>query len=288
MISNNSKNLLAQLSNDLVISVDPVRFAASLGFDLDDWQRELVLDSDSKRILILAARQIGKSTACGVLSLHYCLNNPDSLVLVLSPSLRQSGELFKRIIGFYHRLERPVPAESQTALTLKMRNGSRIVSLPSQESTIRGFSGVDLLLIDEAALVPDSLYFSVRPMLAVSDGRLIAMGTPHGQRGWFFNEFTNGGDAWKRFSIKANQCERISKAFLAEERQALGRYWYEQEYECAFHQSETSLFRADVIRRSIRDFDELDLDLDFDNGTLAGSYTSEGSQEIDEFDFDLK
>jgi Terminase large subunit, T4likevirus-type, N-terminal len=254
-------NLLEQLSSDLSKSVNPVRFAQSLGFNLDVWQRDLLL-SNRKRVLLLAARQVGKSSVCSMLALHYSLNNPDSLVLVLSPSLRQSSELFKRIIGFYRDLGRPLPAETLTALTLKMTNGSRIVSLPSQESTIRGFSGVDLILIDEAALVPDELYRAVRPMLAVSEGRLIAMGTPHGQRGWFFNEFTNGGDKWKRYTIKADQCPRISKAFLTEERQALGTYWFEQEYECIFHQSEASIFRLELIKASIGDFEELDINLD--------------------------
>ena len=65
-------------------SIDPVKFAASLGFTkLDDWQRDLLL-STHKRILLLAVRQVGKSVACSILALYHTLNNPDSLVLVLS------------------------------------------------------------------------------------------------------------------------------------------------------------------------------------------------------------
>jgi len=52
------------------------------------------------------------------------------------------------------------------------------VSLPGDEGTVRGFSGVSLLVIDEAARVADPLYFAVRPMLAVSQGRLVALDTP--------------------------------------------------------------------------------------------------------------
>jgi Terminase large subunit, T4likevirus-type, N-terminal len=282
MISANCENLLEQLSNDLATSVDPIRFAALLGFKkLDVWQRDLLLSSNNKRVLLVAARQVGKSAACSLLALHYSLNHPDSLVLVLSPSLRQSGEMFKRIMGFYHELGRPIPSETETALTLKLTNGARIVSLPSHESTIRGFSGVNLLIIDEAALVPDDLYRAVRPMLAVSNGRLIALGTPHGQRGFFHDAFMNGGDVWKRYTITAEQCDRISKAFLAEERQALGEFWYEQEYCCAWQESATTLFRADIIARSIRDFDELDFDL----GDVTAS-DLEPSQFIN--DLDLK
>jgi hypothetical protein len=268
--------------SDLAAALDPVDFARQLGFDLDPWQRDLLL-SAHKRILLLASRQVGKSVACAILALHHALNNSGSLVLVLSPSLRQSSELFKRITEFYRDVGRPVPAETETALTMRLSNGSRIVSLPGNEQTIRGYSGVSLLLIDEAALVDDNLYRATRPMLAVSDGRLIAMGTPHGRRGWFYSAYTEGDQTWKLYEISAEQCPRISKAFLKEERRALGDHWYEQEYLCKWHESETSLFRSDVIRRAVRDFDELDLDLGLDEGTDEPK-----SLDYCDDDFDLK
>src|SRR5207245_11315659 len=114
---------------------------------------------------------------------HTALYQPRSLVLLLSPSLRQSAELFKKVIGAYRTLDVTVPTEAESALRLELVNSSRIVSLPGTESTIRGYSGVRLLIIDEAARVPDDLYYSVRPMLAVSGGRLVALSTPFGKRG---------------------------------------------------------------------------------------------------------
>ena len=75
---------------------------------------------------------------------------------------------------------------------LKLANGSRILCLPGKEETVRCFSP-SLLIIDEASRVPDDLYRSVRPMLAVSKGRLIALSTYFGQRGWFFGK--RKGDA---------------------------------------------------------------------------------------------
>jgi hypothetical protein len=74
--------------------------------------------------------------------------------LLLSPSLRQSSELFRKVTDAYQALVRPVAAEGETALQLRLLNGSRVVSLPGHEATIRGYSGVTLLVIDEAARVP--------------------------------------------------------------------------------------------------------------------------------------
>jgi phage terminase large subunit-like protein len=168
---------------DLAKSVDPVRFASQF-IDPDPWEREVLL-SDEKRIILNCSRQSGKSTIAAIIALHHALNTPGAVVLVLSPSLRQSGELFKKITGFYEDMGKPVPSDIETALTLQLANKSRIVSLPGREKTIRGFSRVSLLIVDEAARVGDDSYFSVRPMLAVSQGRLILLSTPCGRRGFF-------------------------------------------------------------------------------------------------------
>ena len=74
----------------------------------------------------------------------------------------------------------------ESRLSIELETGSRIVSLPGREATIRGFSGVHLLVVDEAARVADELYQAVRPMLAVSGGRIVLLGTPFGKRGFFF------------------------------------------------------------------------------------------------------
>ncbi len=212
------------LAGDLARALDPVLLARATGIEPDSWQAH-VLRSTSARVLLNCSRQSGKSTITSILAMHTALYEAGSLVLLLSPSLRQSGELFKKCVATYKDLGRPVPPESETALTLTLENGSRIVSLPgSKDGTIRGYSGVDLLVIDEAAWVADSLYMSVRPMLAVSGGRLVALSTPHGTRGWFY-EAWRGDEAWEKYEIPAPLCPRISEEFLAEEKRSIGDWW---------------------------------------------------------------
>ena len=95
---------------------------------------------------------------------------PGHFLLLLSPSLRQSQELFKKVQDACRGLDNPAPLLAESALRLELANGSRIISLPGTEGTVRGYSGVDLLIIDEAARVVDDLYYAVTPMLAVSQG----------------------------------------------------------------------------------------------------------------------
>jgi Terminase large subunit, T4likevirus-type, N-terminal len=263
MINTSNTSLLSQLSLDLAASINPVTLAeVALGYDCDDWQRKLLLDSKSKRILLLAARQVGKSFCVSLAALATALNNENSLILCLSSSQRQSSELFKRIISIYRQLPNPMPYVALSESQLRLSNQSRILSLPSSESTIRGYSGVDLLLIDEAARVSSGLYYSAIPMLATKpDSRLIALSTPSAKKGWFYDAFTSNDPAWQRYTITADQCPRISKEFLAQQKATMPSYVYESEFECKWLDSDTTLFRADIIARSIRDFDELDLDL---------------------------
>ena len=86
--------------------------------------------------------------------------------------MRQSQELFGKVLTFYRDLGRPIPAQAERKLSLELENDSRIVTLPGTDKTIRGFSGTALLIVDEASRVADELYFAVRPMLAVSGGGL--------------------------------------------------------------------------------------------------------------------
>src|SRR4028119_1011112 len=182
---------MAELREDIRLALDRVAFAKELGIVPDPWQAEL-LASESKRVLLNCSRQSGKSTMAAALTLHRALYRPNSLVLCLAPALRQSQELFAKLGAFYGTLGEPLKAYGERKLSLELKNGSRIVALPGSERTVRGFSGASLLVVDEAARVEDELYFSIRPMLAVSGGRLIAMSTPYGRRGFFFQEWTNG------------------------------------------------------------------------------------------------
>lgn len=174
------------------------------------------------------------------------------MILLLSPSLRQSQELFKKVKQFYHASP-SVPIANESALQLELVNGSRIVALPGKEETIRGYSGVRLLIIDEASRVDDGLYYSVRPMLAVSGGRMVALTTPFGKRGFFFDAWEKGGAEWERIKVTAHQCPRISPQFLEEERAALGDWWYSQEFLCEFRDTTDQVFSYEVVMAAMDD-----------------------------------
>jgi hypothetical protein len=237
--------LARELSQDLALALDPVLVAREVGLDPDPWQ-ERFLRQPARRTLLNASRQSGKSTVTGILAAHTALYDPGSLTLLLSPTQRQSHELFRKALDAYRAIPTAIPIVQESALRLELANGSRIVSLPGKETTVRGFSGVRLLAVDEAARVADELYFSVRPMLAVSGGRLVALSTPFGTRGWWYEAWVSK-ETWERYEVPAAECPRITEDFLEEERRSMGEWWFQQEYECEFLDAQTQPFgREDV------------------------------------------
>jgi hypothetical protein len=233
------------LSRRCDIPTDRVEFARAVGIVPDPWQEQL-LRSEADRTLLNCCRQSGKSTMAGLLALHRALYHPGSLVLCLAPALRQSQELFGKIAGFYRDLGRPVAADAEQRLGLELANGSRIAALPGSERTVRGFSGVDLLIVDEAARVDDALVHSVRPMLAVSGGAIMLLSTPYGRRGVFYEEWI-GTEAWERYEVPATKCPRIPPEFLEAERRSLPEYFYAQEFLCEFRETEDQLWTHEMI-----------------------------------------
>jgi hypothetical protein len=211
----------------------------------DPWQLEL-LRSTSDRLLVLTHRQAGKSSATAAVALHTALLQPGSLTLLLSPSERQSGELALKVWELYDAAKRPIKVSKWTALQMHLVNGSRIIALPGEEKTIRGYSGAALLIVDEAARVPDALYCAVRPMLGISKGRLICLSTPFGKRGFFHDEWESKR-RWERYRATADECPRLTAEFLEEEKDSMGIRWYRQEYCCSFEDCIGAVFSHDDV-----------------------------------------
>jgi hypothetical protein len=236
------------IPTDLRRALDPAAYMADAGFPPDPWQRDF-LRSTAPRSLLLCSRQTGKSTTIGSLASHAAAYEPGSLVLLVAPSQQQSRELYRKVLAF-HREAGDADLEAESAQRLELSNGSRIVSLSGNPTTVRGFSGPRLVILDEAAWIDDELFHAITPMLAAG-GRLIAMTTPNGRRGWFYNLWAEGGPEWSRTRVTADDSPRITPAFLAAERASKPEWRIQQEYYVAFVDNDETLFGSDLISRAI-------------------------------------
>jgi hypothetical protein len=233
---------------DAVDTAEWVR--TKLGFTADAAQ-ERVLRTGSRRVVLNCTRQWGKSTVTAAKAVHEAYTKAGSLTMVVSPSGRQSGELVRKAEGFVRRLGIRPKGDGDNEISVMLPNGSRIVGLPGSEDTVRGFSAVSLLLVDEASRVPDGLYLAVRPMMAVSEGTLWLMSTPRGKRGFFYEAWAKGGAEWERVRVPAEECGRISRIFLDEERRTMGEKCFGREYGCEFTDSMSAVFDSDLVAKAI-------------------------------------
>jgi hypothetical protein len=240
--------------------MDAVEFLRTrLKFEPDERQIE-VLRSNAKRGILNCTRQWGKSTIAAAMAVRRAYTRAKSEVLVASPTNRQSAELLRKAAEMVKRLGIRPRGDGDNETSLLFPNGSRIVGLPGIEDTVRGFSAVSLLLIDEAARVPDAMYKGLRPTLAASDGDLWLMSTPRGKQGFFYECWEHEGPEWFRVRVTATECARIAPAFLEAERRAVGPLWFAQEYMGEFVDSGAAVFGRDLVDRAVDDgFEVLDV-----------------------------
>jgi hypothetical protein len=229
------------------MEADAVAFArARLGFEADETQAA-VLRSGAKRGILNCSRQWGKSTVGSLMAVHRAYTRPGSLVVVASPTQRQSGLLVAKAADWVRGLGIRVHGDGTNECSLLFPNRSRIVGLPGMEGTVRGFSKVSLMLIDEASRVSDEMYHALRPMLGVGDGDLWLMSTPFRKRGFFYDAWEFGGPGWYRVKAPVTECGRISERFVEEERAELMEDIFRREYLCEFQDDGSEVFERELL-----------------------------------------
>lgn len=224
--------------------------AGDLGIILDPWQRD-ALTSDRHHLILCVTRQGGKGLVASLLALANLINAAGSKTLVVSKTEDQAKRLLSRVKAGYLSLPNVPRIVTNRADEMGLVTGSRVIAVPGSEQTIRGIDAVDLLVIDEAALVPDDLYAAVRPMLATTDGRQVVLSTPRGKRGWYFRAWASDSPEWHRVRVTADQIPRIKPSFLERELREMGKWLFDQEYGCAFLDAEDQLYPSDLIAAAL-------------------------------------
>lgn len=233
---------------DLARALDPVELAKDLSLDLDPWQRDVVR-SRAPRLLLNCSRQSGKTTSASVLALHSAIYDP-GLILLITPSDRQSKENLHVIENYWRDLSGAPEADVEAKLKLELRNGSRIIALPDSARTVRGFARPKLILVDEAARVKEETVTAIKPMLIAGRSRIVALSTPWTQLGWFF-EAWSGDENYQKVKITCEQCPRIDRDELEHQRREMPPIDFRREFYCEFSPVENALFDDQVIQSCI-------------------------------------
>jgi phage terminase large subunit-like protein len=224
-----------------------------LGFRCDAQQVDL-FRRVGKRTLLNCSRQTGKTTAAAMKAVHTALWRRNVTVLVTAPKKQQTREFMRKVRTFAALCGGQRTGRSKgDRYCVEFRNGSRIIGVAADPDSIRGFSAVALVIIDEASRVPDEVYYAILPMLAVSDGSMWILSTPKGKRGFFYEEWASPeSDGWVKIRITAAECPRISPEFLAAQKKRMGERRFAQEFQGVFLDLDQGVFDPDMVRKAIR------------------------------------
>jgi len=221
----------------------------------DKWQKEVLAHQGS--MTLRCGRQVGKSECVGEKAVQFALDNDGTTTIIIAASQRQSSLLFEKVKG---NIDRRIDEdkinlfkEEPTLTRIILNNGSKIYALPAGRTGyfIRGFA-IDLLIADEAAYIPETVWNAVIPMIAVSRkargmGWIILLSTPFGKGGYFYESFHDPD--FKSFHVSSEDCVRIPKAFLLKEQKRMSKEEYLQEYKGEFTDDWHQLFPTPLIKK---------------------------------------
>jgi hypothetical protein len=272
-----------QQQDELIrLAADVAYFAyRKCAFHCDAQQRDIFRRAH-RRVILNCSRQVGKSTTAALIAVHTAYFQPGSTILITACSKQQTREFIRkaRTFALFSGL-----SKKGGALIVEFKNGSRIIGVAANEDTVRSFSAVKLLIIDEASRVKDDVYYALLPVLAVSNGGLWLLSTPKGQRGFFHAEWSDTSNGaipstqshfdpqvaalssipetqgplfaarykWVKIRVTAHECPRIHPEFLQMQKLRLGERRFAQEYECTFVDTKRGVFHPEATRAAFRD-----------------------------------
>lgn len=254
-----AESLFESISDDEIAEIinTPSKFVEEvIGVEPYDYQKE-VLNTDSDRIAFVSGRQVGKSRTSAWRALHHALTNPDELILITAPTQRQSSNLFKQIKS--EMAESIIPselwgAERETRTIIEFENDAEIVCLPTGDdgATIRGYTA-DFIIVDEAAQIEDSVYQqALLPMLATTQGDMMLLSTPHGDRGFLYDAFhQNLSEEYFTQQVPTYQSDLVDDDFIANQQKQLSNINFKQEILGKFVESQNAFFEDELVENTV-------------------------------------
>jgi hypothetical protein len=210
--------------------------------------------------ILLASRQIGKSTLMTIYLLWVALFFNDERILLVANKEATAIEIFGRIRMAYELMPNWVKspiAETYGKTAMDLENGSRIQISTTTGTAARG-QAVSILVIDECAFIEEHLmdpfWASVFPVVSASNtSKVFICSTANGTGNLFhklYSDAVEGKNGWVHDKILWNEvpgrtqkwAEKTKSGLASEEK-------WQQEYECVFVNTGTSSLNESLYNR---------------------------------------
>ena len=194
------------------------------------WQEKFLRTPRGASILVLTARQVGKTTVAACAMAHTAIFVPGSLSVVACPAQRQSAEPIRKVKEMVLKAGATLTTDNKYGIELA--NGSRVLALPSSEESIRGLTVDGWIVADEAAFLTDEVIAALRPMRAQRpEARIVMLSTANTRTDPFWSAWEAGDESCMRIQVTVDVDPTLySQAYLDQERRALGEDRYKREF----------------------------------------------------------
>lgn len=153
------------------------------------------LRGKGKTVVVKSSRQRGKSFMISNVLLYYAINFTKSKNYCVSPTLKQSKEIYKTITNAISE-SGLIKSCNATDLVIKLINGSSInfKSAEQGEENLRGYTCSGILCIDECAFIEDNIFNVILPWVDFHKANILMTSTPFIKSGFFYRYYNYGLD----------------------------------------------------------------------------------------------
>jgi phage terminase large subunit len=223
------------------------RLPKPVQFNESQWA--MVENLNSNRFVVhIAARRTGKSYAAAILAFAKLLE-PGQQVMVVAPNFSLSSIIWDYVTDLIRQLDIEVDRFNQKDKVVKLINGSvfRLLSANNRDSLVG--RAANLLIVDEAAIIPNDEYYTrdLRPALSTfNDSRCLWISTPRGKGNYLYEYFLRGEDSeypdWSSSIHTWRSNPLLSEIDVEEARRSITKALYLQEYECEWTTTESQIY----------------------------------------------
>lgn len=235
----------------------------------------------SGRIFVVKSkRQVGKTTMAENILLDCAINHPDTLSLLVEPTLDQSRRVYREIVKAIE--ETPILLRKNDALLeIVLATGSTILfKSAEQRDNLRGFAVTGILIIDECAFTQDDIFDILMPSTDVHKAPLLLISTPKLKTGAFYRYYMAGLDPTNA-NITSLDFNKYDTSFLLpaerleQYRKMMPKAQFTTEYLGEFLDTDSILFTniRECVAQPSSDPAHLYVGIDWGSGT-GGDYTS--------------
>ena len=231
----------------------------------DPWQ--IKLKNSKKDCTVVSGRQCGKTAGISITIGDEAVDIPNSYILIGAYIIDQSEHLFWKVRDYIYEKYPNQIKGNPTLHFMELKNGSKIIckAIGDTGAGMRGPT-VTLLVLDEAAFIPDRAWIAIEPVISVSRGRTILASTGQCKKGFFYKSTLNPDI--EQFHVSARDCPRHSKEFLDKKEAELSPVAFAQEYLGEFLDDYNRKFTDEWIEK-VCTIDKKELILEKSNNVLG-------------------